>query len=273
MDSTPDFSGNQSLDSTAQAEDVERGNAQTRRNVMIMLWIIGLIVLLIASVIVRFHPTPWSFDLQTTITLQHLHLPSWVIAPIVWVSVEGQPPFPYVYIPASFVLLLLIGAVVWLRGGSPRPWVVTALFLLVGISVVSGLWAMYSVLVGRPRPNSPLIQVYMPEQFPTFPSGHVVHDVVLFGFLLYVSLSKPVSQWRYRWLLIPLQLYAVLNILLVGYSRVYEGSHWLTDALGGYLAGALLLALLILLYRWTLDRLAKRHEKRLLQKSGQNQPA
>jgi membrane-associated phospholipid phosphatase len=273
MDRTPDFPGNQSSDSIALAADVERGNAQTRRNLMIVLWIIGFIALVVASVIVRFHPAPWPFDLQTTITLQHLQLPSWVITPIVWISVESQPPFPYYYIPASFVLLLLIGVFVWLRGGSPRPWFVTALFLLVGISVVSGLWAFYSVMVGRPRPSSPLIHVYMPEQFPTFPSGHAVHDVVFFGFLLYVSLSKPVSQWRYRWLLIPLQLYAVLNILLVGYSRVYEGSHWLTDALGGYLAGALFLALLIVLYRWTLDKLTERHEKRLLEKSAQNQQA
>ena len=30
-----------------------------------------------------------------------------------------------------------------------------------------------------------------------------------------------------------------LNILFIGYSRVLEGSHWLDDALAGYLAGAL----------------------------------
>jgi membrane-associated phospholipid phosphatase len=273
MASTPNLPGNPTGGDSTLAGDVKGRSAHTRRNVGITLWIIGLIALVGATVMVLMHPGPWPFDLQTTITVQRLQLPSWVSAPIVWVSVEGQPPFPYYYIPASFILLLLIGVFVWLRGGSPRPWFVTAIFLFVGIIVVSGLWAFYSVMVGRPRPSSPLIHVYMPEQFPTFPSGHAVHDVVFFGFLLYVSLSKPVSQWRYRWLLIPLQLYAVLNILLVGYSRVYEGSHWLTDALGGYLAGALYLVLLILLYRWTLDRLAKRHDKRLLQKAAQKQQA
>ena len=274
MDNTTDFPGKQTSNGSALTGDVERRSAHTRRNVAIALWIIGFLVLVGASVIVSSHPAPWPFDLQTTITVQHLQLPSWVSAPIVWVSVVGQPPIPYFYIPASFVLLLLIGVVVWLRGGSPMPWFVTAIFLFVGTIVQFIVWFLLILLVARPRPSSPIIHVYMPENgFATFPSGHAMHDVVFYGFLLYVSLTKPVSQWRYRWLLIPLQLYAALNILLVGYSRVYEGSHWLTDVLGGYLAGALFLALLILLYRWTLDRLTKRRDKRLLRKSAQNQQA
>ena len=100
MDNTPDFPGKHTSNSSAQAGDVERRSAHTRRNVAIALWLIGFIVLVAASVIVRSHPAPWPFDLQTTITLQHLQLPSWVSTPIVWVSVVGQPPIPYFYIPA-----------------------------------------------------------------------------------------------------------------------------------------------------------------------------
>jgi membrane-associated phospholipid phosphatase len=274
MDNTPDLPGYQSLDGNTLAGGVERRSAHTRRNVAITLWLIGFIALVGASVIVLSHPAPWPFDLQTTITVQHLQLPSWVSTPIVWVSVVGQPPDPYFYIPASFVLLLLIGVFVWLRGGSPMPWFVTAIFLFVGEIVRLIVWFLLILMVARPRPSSPLIHVYMPENgFATFPSGHAMHDVVFYGFLLYVSLTKPISQWRYRWLLIPLQLYAALNILLIGYSRVYEGSHWLTDVLGGYLAGVLFLVPLIVLYRWTLDKLTKRHEKRLMQKAAQNQQA
>ena len=274
MDSTPELPGNQSLVGNTQAGGVQQSSAQTRRTIAITLWLIGFIALVAASVIVRSHPAPWPFDLQTTITVQHLQLPSWVSAPIVWVSVVGQPPDPYFYIPASFVLLSLIGVFVWLRGGSPMPWFVTAILLFFGEIVRFSVWFLLIVLVARPRPSSPLIHVYMSENgFPTFPSGHAMHDVVFYGFLLYVSLTKPVSQWRYRWLLIPLQIYAALNILLVGYSRVYEGSHWLTDVLGGYLAGALFLTLLIVLYRWTLDRLTTWSEKRHAEKAAQHQQA
>jgi len=171
------------------------------------------------------------------------------------------------------VVLSLIGVVAWLRGRSPIPWFVTAIFIWLGTILMWTLFFLIDLSVARPRPSSPLIHVFIPEPIPTFPSGHVVYALVYYGFLLYLSLTKPVSQWRYRWLLIPFQLYAALNILLIGYSRVYEGSHWLTDVFGGYLMGALLLALLIFLYRWTLDRLTKRRSRRLLEKSAYNQQA
>ncbi len=82
--------------------------------------------------------------------------------------------------------------------------------------------------------------------------------MVYYGFLLYLSFTKPVREWRYHWLLLPLQIFAVLNILLVGYARVEAGSHWITDALAGYLSGGLLLFLFISLYCWTTDKLARR---------------
>ena len=79
MESIPDLPSNQSLDSTTLVDGVRQRNAQIRRDVAIALWLIGLIALLVVAVIVRFHPAPWQFDLQTTITVQHLQLPSWVI--------------------------------------------------------------------------------------------------------------------------------------------------------------------------------------------------
>jgi membrane-associated phospholipid phosphatase len=273
MDNTPDLAGNQSLDSSTLAGGVKERSAQTRRTVAIALWLIGFIVLVAASVIVRSHPAPWPFDLQTTITLQHLHLPSWVITVIGWPTTVNDPIPQVSSFLLWFVVLSLIGVVVWRRGGSPMPWFVTAIFISLGILVMWILFFLIDFIIARPRPSSPLIHVFIPEPIPTFPSGHVMFAVVYYGFLLYVSLTKPVSQWRYRWILIPFQLYAVLNILLIGFSRVYEGSHWLTDVLGGYLFGALFLVPLIFLYRWTLDRLTKRRARRGLEKAAQNQQA
>ena len=271
MDSTPDLPGNHSLDSTALASGVKRRNAQGRRNGAITLWIIGLIALVVASVIVRFHPAPWPFDLQTTNTLQQLPHGSWVSTALGWFTTVNDPIPSVSSITLWFVVLLLIGVVAWRRGGSPIPWVVTAIFIWLGTMFMWTLFFLIDFLAARPRPSAALIHMYVPEPIPTFPSGHVVYAIVYYGFLFYLSLTKPVSQWRYRWLLIPFQLYAVLNILLIGLSRVYEGSHWLTDVLGGYLMGALLLALLIALYRWILARLTTWYEKRQAVKATHNQ--
>ena len=194
--------------------------------------------------------------------MQQLQLWPWLSAPIVWASIVDNVLPSLISYAVWLVGLSLIGIVVWRRGGSPIPWFVTAIFISFGIGVMDGLDWVFGFIVARPRPSSPLIHIFMPEPFHSFPSGHVENVVVYYGFLLYLSLSKPVSQWRYRWILIPFQLYAALNILLVGYSRVIEGSHWLTDSLGGYLSGALWLVLLIVLYRWTLDRLTKWYARR-----------
>jgi uncharacterized BrkB/YihY/UPF0761 family membrane protein/membrane-associated phospholipid phosphatase len=265
MEGTTGLQGKPTRDNGTLAGDVRKRNANIRRGVAITIWIIGFIALLVATMIVRSHPAPWPFDLQTTITLQQLQpqLPSWVSSPIVWASIVDDPYPSTASFIAWFIVLSLTGVVVWRRGGSPIPWFVTAVFISIGVPVMAGINRIFAIIAARPRPGSPLMHVFMPEPgIPSFPSGHVENDVVYYGFLLYLSFTKPVSQWRYRWVLIPFQLYAALNILLVGYSRVYEGSHWLTDASAGYLEGALLLVPLIILYRLALDRLTQWYARR-----------
>ena len=45
----------------------------------------------------------------------------------------------------------------------------------------------------------------------------------------------------------------IFDILIIGFARVFEGEHWITDVLGGYLSGVLWLTLFIYLYgcQWT----------------------
>ena len=276
MDGSTDLQGKKALGDTILAASSKQQNAHvadTRQIIAFTLWAVGFVLLLVASVIVRFHPAPWPVELQTTITLQYLQLWSALSTPIVLASIVDNVLPSAISLIAWFVVLSLIGVFVWRRGGSPIPWFVTASFISPGTAVADGLNWIIGFSVARPRPSSPLIHVYMHETVPSFPSGHVENDVVYYGFLLYLSFTKPVSEWRYRWVLIPFQLYAVLNILLIGYSRVYEGSHWLIDVLAGYLTGALLLVLLIFLYRWTLEMLTKRRARRLSVQPIQAQPA
>lgn len=75
----------------------------------------------------------------------------------------------------------------------------------------------------------------------SFPSGHAMGSVLLFGMLIYLLLPA-IKNHRTKTIVIAA---TVLLILLIGFSRPYLGVHYLTDILAGYCAGLFWLLLLI----------------------------
>ena len=77
-----------------------------------------------------------------------------------------------------------------------------------------------------------------------FPSGHVTHSIVVYGFLA-VLLGRELPDLQRR------LLYAVTGLLItaIAFSRLYLGAHWLSDALGGLTLGTAWIALLGIAYR------------------------
>lgn len=73
----------------------------------------------------------------------------------------------------------------------------------------------------------------------SFPSGHTMAATVLYGVLAALVVSK-IQTWRWRVLAI---LVACFMILLVGFSRIYLGAHYLSDVLGAMAEGLAWLAL------------------------------
>lgn len=119
-----------------------------------------------------------------------------------------------------------------------------AALLFAGVANILGL--LVKLIVLRPRPTPELVNVFAQLNSPGFPSGHVLSVTAYGGFLVFLiyTLLKP-TWWRTLMLTLVL-----VQISLMGLSRVYMGQHWFSDALGAYLLGSLWLALTIRFYRW-----------------------
>jgi len=72
-----------------------------------------------------------------------------------------------------------------------------------------------------------------------FPSGHTMAATLLYGALA-VFVILAIQAWRWRMLAV---LVAWLVILLVGFSRIYLGTHYLSDVLAAIAVGVAWLAL------------------------------
>ncbi|MDP9343761.1 MAG: bifunctional DedA family/phosphatase PAP2 family protein [Actinomycetota bacterium] len=97
-------------------------------------------------------------------------------------------------------------------------------------------------LVDRPRPFPPA--GLGPFTGPSFPSGHTVKTVAAYG-MLAALYSRETRSWARR---VAAWMGAFIVSLVVGFTRLYLGAHWLTDVLGAYALGtAWLFALLFTL--------------------------
>jgi membrane-associated phospholipid phosphatase len=139
--------------------------------------------------------------------------------------------------------LLTIGLAVYLvrRGFGADAWVVLA---FVVAQVLELLYKANLQHLGPPRSVShsdgPSITELFSGSGPlanSFPSGHVVRAVVVYGLLAFVV--QRLAPWpAARRLAVPV---AIALILLVSFDRLYLDVHWESDVIGGLLLGAIAL--------------------------------
>jgi undecaprenyl-diphosphatase len=91
----------------------------------------------------------------------------------------------------------------------------------------------------RSRPDVPWAFVH--EHSFSFPSGHSVMAMVMYGIIVYKTEDKLQSK-RAR---AALMVGAFLMVAGIGVSRVYLGAHYPSDVAGGYFVGAVWLAAVI----------------------------
>ncbi len=109
-------------------------------------------------------------------------------------------------------------------------------------------------LVARERPTFPQ---HIEEGY-SFPSGHVMVGLLLFGMIAF-NLMKRTNQQK-----IKQTIFCVTSflIILIGFSRLIEGEHFLTDIIGGITAGVIMLIGFIKLDIYLHQMVKNRKEKR-----------
>jgi undecaprenyl-diphosphatase len=184
----------------------------------------------------------FAVDLSITQAIQRVNFPPFETF-MIWISWPGFSP------QSEMIAGLLIGLIY----GFGLRW--EAVMTLIASLLTAGVNLLVKDLVQRPRPAAGPVNVIDILNSYSFPSGHVMFYLGVFGFIgfLAFTLLKPSIK---RSLIL-----AILNslIVLVGVSRIYLGQHWASDVLGAYLLGSLTLVVIIEFYTWGKPRFFVHH--------------
>jgi membrane-associated phospholipid phosphatase len=104
-------------------------------------------------------------------------------------------------------------------------------FLLVGLALEVSVFLTTAIVIDRPRPSVPRLDVAPPTS--SFPSGHTAAAIVLYVGLAVVAntLTRSSLLRCAAWLL------AIGLPIFVGISRMYRGMHHPTDVMGSVILG------------------------------------
>lgn len=149
-----------------------------------------------------------------------------VLTRVMWV-VTHLGDFPMMVVEVSVAAVLLA---VW---GHPRRAGSVVLLVSVGSVLVEALKHVFA----RPRPTV-LVELLAKPGSMSFPSGHAMAGLLLFGTLALMLSASRLPRWVRVWG----SLGTLLLGLTIGVSRVYLGVHYASDVLGAWLLGTTMLA-------------------------------
>ncbi len=139
------------------------------------------------------------------------------------------------------VLVFSIGLLLWRRGRANDAALIV--FAFFGAEVVN---AALKLVFHRPRPELAFLHL---DTY-SFPSGHSTAVTAAYGALAF--LLWPAARTARR--RVALAAATVCLIVLVGFSRLYLGVHYLSDVLGGIALGATWLSLCLFAHAFLGDR-------------------
>ena len=113
------------------------------------------------------------------------------------------------------------------------------IFITINVIVTILINLILKNIFVRNRPN---ILIIIKEGGYSFPSGHSMISIALYGYLFYLAYKKIDN----RILKILVCLLLSIIIMLIGISRIYLGVHYASDVLAGYLVSVSILIIFIL---------------------------
>jgi len=163
----------------------------------------------------------------------------WSAIFITWHSGLGTAIFSGITLLGNWQLVIpvIFLIVYFLYKKNKREYIIPLIFTVISAEAITFLG---KILVHRSRPLGATIT----ELDFSFPSGHATIAVAFYGYLAYLYLRNNKAK---RAVTI---FGALIIILLIGFSRLYLGVHYISDVLAGYLVGLLALIAGISLNEW-----------------------
>jgi membrane-associated phospholipid phosphatase len=119
--------------------------------------------------------------------------------------------------PEHAALGIILAAIAWWRGN--KKWTRIFLAMLVACTLAGAAARVIKIATGRARPSVRTEDVWngprLVEKYESFPSGHTASSTAFFAVLLFVN-------WRIGLACLPIPL-------LIAFSRMYVGAHYLSD--------------------------------------------
>ena len=153
-----------------------------------------------------------------------------------WITFLGNYKTVIVFSTLFIVILLL-----WHKKHLIMP-------LIISVAGSAGLADLIKMIINRPRPTG-VIPVYY-ETLSSFPSGHSVIAVALYGFIFYV-ISRSLYKKKKAFQFVGFLFVTIIIVFFIGLSRLYLGVHYFSDVIGGYLIGMIALLVAVALAKWS----------------------
>lgn len=121
---------------------------------------------------------------------------------------------------------------------------------LILLAVLGSFLLTYTLKAGFNRPRPELVPQITFVSAASFPSGH--SSIAATTYLTLGALIARSQEQRRAKLYI--MAFAILLVLLIGFSRIYLGVHWPSDVLAGWVLGAVWAIVVLLAARWWQER-------------------